>query len=123
MIENYRSFQAGPDPFGRTWTVTFLWQQNGISIRHADTVDCKFRVSESGEGQEKVIALPHPGLLAVCRETSRPLTDAWCMKLAAEHLREMILTDRDMEQEVVTVTVEDLKRHASLLDQTAATTI
>jgi len=68
MIGNYRSFDVGPDPFGRTWSVVFLWQQNGISIRHADTVDCKFRLTQGGESQEKVIALPHPALLEVTKE-------------------------------------------------------
>src|SRR5690606_21714904 len=38
MADNLRSFQAGPDPFGRMWNVEFRWLQTGISIRHADTV-------------------------------------------------------------------------------------
>ncbi len=42
MPDNFRRFQAGPDPFGRVWEVEFRWLQTGISIRHADTVDVKF---------------------------------------------------------------------------------
>jgi hypothetical protein len=42
MADNSRRFEAGPDPFGRTWQVEFRWLQTGISIRHADTVDVKF---------------------------------------------------------------------------------
>ena len=56
MVENFRRFQAGPDPFGRTWEVEYRWLQTGISIRHADTVDVKFRVwtdGVDGEGKEE----------------------------------------------------------------------
>jgi hypothetical protein len=45
MNDQSRLFEAGPDPFGRTWKVQFRWLQTGISIRHADTVDVKFWVS------------------------------------------------------------------------------
>ncbi len=39
------------------------------------------------------------------------------MKLAALHLREMIETDTDMDKRIVTVTAEDLKKHAAYLDR------
>ena len=120
MIENFRRFQAGPDPFGRTWDVEFRWQQNGISIRHADTVDVKFHLYADGRDlEERVIALPHPDLVALCAELHRPLTDALVMKLAALHLREMILSDKDMEKQLVTVTLEDMQRHTRALDEFA----
>ena len=67
--------------------------------------------------EEKVIALAHPDLLAVSKEQNRPLTDPWCMKLAALHLREMIETDRDMDKVIVLPTLEDLRRHAAKLEQ------
>ena len=89
MPANFRRFQAGPDPFNRTWEVEFRWLQTGISIRHADTVDVKFVVwTEGEEKQEKIIALPHPMLLALAAkirtcahrrmvpETRRPPFDA-----------------------------------------------
>jgi hypothetical protein len=81
----------------------FRWQQNGITIRHADTVDVKFNVWTAGEPeQEKVIALRHPDLLRLSRETGQILSDAWCMKLSALHLKYMIETDEDMERTLVT---------------------
>ena len=55
MLDNFRRFQAGPDPFGRTWEVEYRWLQTGISIRHADTVDVKFILwiaGPNGEQQE-----------------------------------------------------------------------
>ena len=116
MIENFRRFEVA-DPFGRTWIVEYRWLQNGISIRHSDTVDVKFLLIRGEDVEEKVIALNHPDLLTISRKQDRPLTDPWCMKLAALHLREMIATDRDMEAQIVTPLLADLERYAAVLDQ------
>jgi hypothetical protein len=116
MLENYRRFSAGPDPFGRTWQVEFQWLQTGISIRHADTVDVKFYLwTEGEEKQEKVLALPHPELLELSKATGHALTDPWCAKIAARHLEEMIRTFEDMEKTLVTLSAQDLKRAAGAL--------
>lgn len=113
MSENIRRFSAGPDPFGRTWDVEFRWLQTGISIRHADTVDVKFLLwTEGEEKQEKVLAIPHPLLLELSRETGHAVTDAWCIRLAARHLRYMVETAEDLEKTLVTLTAEDLRRAA-----------
>ncbi len=112
---NSRRFEAGPDPFGRTWQVEFRWLQTGISIRHADTVDVKFVIwTEGEEKQERVIALPHPDLLALSKAAEHPLTDAWCLKLAAAHLRYMIESGEDLEKTLVTVSRADLDRAAGI---------
>ena len=115
MAESFRKFQVGPDVFGRIWDVEFLWIQNAISIRHADAVDVKFRVTCGDETMEKVIALPHPALLAMVREQGRDLTDAWCSRLAASHLKRMIETGEDLEKTLVTVPRPDLDAHAANL--------
>ncbi len=115
MPDNSRRFSAGPDPFGRTWEVEFRWLQTGISIRHADTVDVKFVVWTEGEPKhEKVLALPHPDLLALTRETGHALTDAWCLKLAARHLTHMITSGEDLEKTLVTVSSSDLESSAGV---------
>jgi len=116
MPANPRRFQAGPDPFDRTWEVEFRWLQTGISIRHADTVDVKFVVwTEGEEKQEKIIALPHPLLLALAAKTGHPLTDAWCLKLAGLHLKHMITAGEDLEKTLVTLSNADLERAAGVL--------
>ncbi|MCP5111725.1 MAG: hypothetical protein GY953_12920, partial [bacterium] len=92
MIENYRSFQAGPDPFDKVWRVDFAWLQTGIAIRHADTVDAKFFLDSGSERLEKVVALPHADLLDLSTREDRPLTDPWCLKLAALHVKHMVET-------------------------------
>src|ERR1700722_8437345 len=99
MSDQSRLFEAGPDPFGRMWKVQFRWLQTGISIRHADTVDVKFLVTpENGEAIEKVIAIPHPGLLKLTSSSGHALTDPFCMRLAAVHLKHMIETAEDMDK-------------------------
>jgi hypothetical protein len=116
MIKDVRRFEA-VDPFGRTWKVIFLWHQNGISIRHADTVDVKFQIHSGDEHLEKVIALNHPDLLTLSEKSGHPLTDPWCMKLAALHLKRMIETWEDMEKTLVTVPYRELEEHNAVLQQ------
>ena len=115
MVQNFRHFKAGPDPSGCTWDVDFLWLQTAIAIRHSDSVDVKFLLSGGGARIEKVIALPHPGLLELSRETGRALTDPWCMELAALHLMHMVETGGDLEKAPATVTAEELAKYDAML--------
>jgi hypothetical protein len=116
---NYRQFDAGPDPFGRTIHVFFKFQQNGISIRHADTVDVKFILEEDGGPRnEKVIALRHAELVRISAETGRKLDDPWASRLAAMHLQYLISTGEDMEKDLVTVSFADLQRYAAEIART-----
>ena len=117
MIQNFRRFEAGPDPFGRMWLVEFRWLQNAITIRHSDSIDVKFHLYQGEDRHEKVISLTHPDLLALSRKYNRPLTDPWCMKLAALHIRYMVETDLDMEKTLVTASLANLERYNSLLEQ------
>lgn len=113
MPDNFRRFETGPDPFGRIWQVEFRWLQTAISIRHADTIDVKFVIwTEGEERQERVLALRHPDLLSLSRQTGHPLTDPWCMKIAASHLRSMIESGEDMEKVLVTLSAGDLAEAA-----------
>ena len=97
MADEFRRFQA-TDASGRVWEVEFLWQQNAISIRRGDSVDVKFAMSNGGERREKVVALPHPALLEASRKEGRPITDAWCSRLAAQRLKRAIETGEDIEK-------------------------
>ena len=117
-MQNFREFEAGPDPFGRKWKAHFRWLQTATSIRHADTVDVKFGVSVDDQPfEERIVALPHPALLALSKSTGHRLTDAWCLKLAALHLVHMIETGEDIEKSLVTVPAEELGRYAEKLRQ------
>jgi hypothetical protein len=110
---NFREFEAGPDPFGRKFQVLFKWMQTAISLRHADTVDVKFLlVDENGARTQKTIALPHADLLRVSRESKRAMDDAWCSRIAAMHLQHLVKTGEDMEKDIVTLALSDLKGYA-----------
>jgi hypothetical protein len=117
MTDQSRLFQAGPDPFGRMWKVQFRWLQTGISIRHANTVDVKFFVTpDGGETDEKIISLPHDALLKLAQDRNRKLSDPYCLRIAAAHLKRMIETSEDMEKTLVTVTPEQLAEHDQQLN-------
>ena len=117
-MENIRKFTAGPDPFGRTWDVEFQWLQTAISIRHADAIDVKYIVGTTDEPkQEKVIALLHPDMLAVCDAVDHPLSDPFCMKISSMHITRMIESFEDMDKTLVTVTRPELLHYAQALTQ------
>lgn len=119
MRQDFRHFSV-TDPFGRSWDAELRWIQNAISIRHADTVDCKYYLSNGEEKFERVIALPHAALNAAAANTQREVTDAWCIRLAGLHLEHMISTWEDMEKTIITVPPHELERHAATLAEAAA---
>ncbi len=121
MLDNFRQFTVGPDPFGRTWKVHFNWLQTAISIRHADAVDVKFGISTDDQPfDERIVALPHPELLAVSKKTGHPLTDAWCLKIAALHLKRMLETGEDIEKTLVTPQADEIEQYARELQDALA---
>ncbi len=119
-MQNFREFEAGPDPFGRIWQVKFKWLQTAISLRHSDSVDVKFILRSDDTSCEKTISLRHPDLLELSAKSGRPLTDPWCSRLAALHLKNMIETGEDMEKSLVTPSLEQLARWNSQLFAGAA---
>ena len=116
MIDNYRDFHV-TDLFGKSWHASYRWAQNAISIRHADSIDVKFEISDGSITEEKVIALPHPALLKLSETAGRPITDPWCGKLAALHLTKMLETGEDIEKTLVTATLGELEKYAIELPQ------
>jgi hypothetical protein len=75
MVQNYRHFRAGPDPWGRTWQVDLLWLQTAIAIRHSDSVDVKFLLSWEDMREEKVVSLRHVELVRLAEAAGRRVTD------------------------------------------------
>ncbi len=119
-MENFRQFEAGPDPFGRTWKVEFKWLQTAISLRHSDTVDVKFVLREGETRAQKTIAMPHIDLLQFSKKTGRPMTDAWCSRLAALHLKRIVETGEDLEKDLVTLSPEQLAEYDAQLQREPA---
>jgi hypothetical protein len=120
MLATFREFEPAPDPFGRKWHVHFRWLQTATSIRHADTVDVKFGVSADGAPfEERIVALPLPVLLDLSQRTGIPLSDGWCLKLAALHLQHMIESGEDIEKTLVTASADELSVYAAQLKKQA----
>jgi len=118
MSENPRRFSVS-DPFGRTWDVEFRWQQNAISIRHADAVDCKYYIATGDEQRELVVSLPHADLLAVAADAGREVSDAWVIRLAGQHLRHMISAWEDVDKAIAVPSREAIAACNRALEQAA----
>jgi len=80
LMDNFREFEAGPDPFGRTYQVMFKWLQTAISIRHADTVDVQFLVVDGSKVIKRTVAMQDLDLKTHAKKTGRPMDDAWCAR-------------------------------------------
>jgi hypothetical protein len=110
---NFRQFEVGPDPFGRKWQVLFKWLQTAISLRHSDTVDVKFILESDGARVQKQVAMPHADLRELSRSTAHEMSDAWCSRLAAMHLKRMVESGEDLEKDLVTVRFDELAGYAA----------
>jgi hypothetical protein len=110
---NFRQFEVGPDPFGRKWQVLFKWMQTAIALRHSDTVDVKFALRSDDTRVKKQIAMPHADLLELSRSTGHEMSDAWCSRLAAMHLKRMVESGEDLEKDLVTVRLNELAGYAA----------
>ena len=112
-MENFRVFQAGPDPFGRIWQVELKWLQTAISIRHSDTVDAKFVLRNSDDVEEKTISMPHSILRAVTDAQGVKLTDPWCSRIALQHLKFVVESGEDMEKEILTLSQQQVAAYSA----------
>ncbi len=107
-MENFRDFEIGPDPFGRTWHALFKYLQTGISIRHSDSVDVCFLLNDGEQTMKRVVVLQHPELKAYCKSASRELTDTWCSRLAVCKLKYAIETAEDIDKEYIAVSPKEI---------------
>jgi len=111
-MENFREFSLGPDPFGRTWEVWFKWLQTAISIRHSDSVDVKFILRSDDETMQRTISMPHLTLRELAVKMGIGMNDAWCARLAKQHLTHLVLSAEDMEKDIVTPSATQLLQYA-----------
>jgi hypothetical protein len=121
MLDNPRKLEVS-DPFGRKWSAELRWLQNAITIRHADAVDVKWELTaDDGSTMEKVVALRHPDLLALSKKSGRQLSDSWCIRLAAAHLRVVVETWEDADKVIVTPAFDQLEQYGKSIEQSVAT--
>jgi hypothetical protein len=108
-MDNFREFDAGPDPFGRTFHVWFKYLQTAISIRHSDSLDVCF-ILESGEEKiEKTVVIPNADIRAYSKKTGRPVNDAWCSRIAMCKLCLAIETAEDFDKYYLPVTMREIE--------------
>ncbi len=115
VMDNFREFDAGPDPFGRTYHVMMKWLQTAISIRHANTVDVQFLVNDGTNVLKRTVAMPDAQLVAHCKKTGRLMDDAWCARLAALHLKNMIETAEDFDKDLVTLSPDQVAEYDDVI--------
>ena len=56
-------------------------------------------------------------LLELSRRTGHEMSDAWCSRLAAEHLKHMIESGEDLDKDLVTPRLDELAEHAAVIDR------
>ncbi len=115
QMDNFREFEAGPDPFGRKFHVWFKYLQTAISIRHSDSVDVCFILESGDEKIEKTVVIPNADIRAYSKRTGRPVNDAWCSRLAMCKLRSVIETAEDIEKNYLPVTMREIEEYDGLI--------
>ena len=109
QMENFRDFEAGPDPFGRLWQAHFKYLQTAISIRHSDSVDVCF-VLESGEERlERTVVIQHADLRDYTARTGRPVGDPWCSRLAMCKVKQAIENAEGLDRDYLPVTAREIE--------------
>src|SRR5438270_13783084 len=114
-MENFRDFDAGTDPFGRTWHSQFKYLQTGISIRHSDSVDVRFVLNNGEEQMQTTIVIPNAEIRAYAKRTGRPISDPWCSRIAMCKLRHAITTAEDLEKDYLVVTPHDIAEYDAMI--------
>jgi hypothetical protein len=112
-MENFRDLKLGPDPFGQTWHARFKYLQTGISIRHSDSVDVRYILENGGESTQKTIVMQNSDIRAYAARTGRPVSDAWCSRIAMCKLRYVIESAEDLEKDYLPVTAQEIEEFDS----------
>ena len=110
-MENFRDFEIGPDPFGRTFHVLFKYLQTAISIRHSDSVDVCFILDSGDEHMIRTVVIPHAEIREFSKRTGRKISDAWCSRIAACKLRNAVETGEDLDKEYLIVPTQELEKY------------
>ena len=114
-MENFRDFEAGPDPFGRMWHAQFKYLQTAISIRHSDSVDVCFLLESGEERMKKTVVIPHAEIRAYTTRAGRTMSDTLCSRVAMCKIRHMIETAEDLDKEFLVLTPREIGEYDAAL--------
>lgn len=111
LMENFRDFRIGPDPFGRTWHALFKYLQTAISIRHSDSVDVCFVLTGGDEKLIRTVVIDNAHIRTYSERTGHKISDTWCSRIAMCKLRNTVESGEDMEKEYLPVTPEEIAEY------------
>lgn len=111
MSEMVEPFEVRTRLTGETYRVRFSHLWVAISLRHSDTVDCKFLVN----GRGVIVALAHPGYVAFRERTGQHLSDPEAAQLAAAYLRDALEDDRVGDRTILYLPPEEVLAWAERL--------
>ena len=111
MMENFRDFEIGPDPFGQKWHAQFKYLQTAISIRHSDSVDVRYNLESGSEQTRKTIVIQNADIRAYAKRTGRTVSDPWCSRIAMCKLKHVIETAEDIEKDYLQVTPAEIEEY------------
>src|ERR1019366_9778378 len=114
-MENFRDFEAGPDPFGRMWHAQFKYLQTAISIRHSDSGDVCFLLESGEERMKKTVVIPHAEIRAYTTRAGRTMSDTLCSRIAMCKIRHMIETAEDLDKEFLVLTPREIGEYDAAL--------
>ena len=103
-----------------SWHAFFKYLQTGISIRHSDSVDVRFVLHNDSDGEgetQKTIVLPHADIRAYAKRSGRPISDAWCSRIAAIKLQRVIENAEDIEKDYLLVTPKEIEEYDSAIQK------
>ena len=115
-MENFREF-AVDDPFGQKWHAHFKYLQTGISIRHSNSVDVCYILDSGSEQIHKTVVIPNADIRSYATRTGRPISDAWCSRIAMLKLQYVIETAEDLEKDYVLVTAREIEEYDSKIQK------
>ncbi len=116
-MENFRDFEVGVDPFGQKWHASFKYLQTGISIRHSNSVDVCYILNNGDEQVQKIVVIPNADIRAYSKRTGRPVSDAWCSRIAMCKLEHVIKTAEDLEKDYLQVTPREIEEYDSRIKE------
>ena len=116
-MENFRDFELGPDPFGRTFHVLFKYLQTAISIRHSDSVDVCFILESADEKMIRTIVISHADIRDFSKRSGRKISDAWCSRIAYCKLKNAVETGEDIDKDYLLVPPSEIETFDAAISQ------
>jgi len=74
-------------------------------------VDVCYILDNGDEQTQKIVVIQNADIRAYAARTGRPVSDAWCSRIALCKLRYVIETAEDLEKEYLPVTAHEIEEY------------